>query len=77
MSANQLYSKFVKTYNTAVILLPYEKIAEEDQDLSDFVTRKALNGLFVKVEIEEKKIRQNPMNYATEIIEKVFGSLLK
>ena len=44
-------------------------------DLSQYVTGKALDGVFVKVGEEEGKIRDNPWGYASNIIEKVFGAV--
>jgi hypothetical protein len=50
-------------------------VKEEDAQLEDYVTRKALDGLFVVIAEEEKKIRQNPAAAASAIIGKVFGAL--
>lgn len=44
-------------------------------DLDDFLTAKALNGMFVKVEIEELKIRKEVSARVTPILQRVFGSL--
>lgn len=44
-------------------------------DLSEYVTGKALDGVFVKVAEEEGKIRDNPLDYAQSIIKKVFGAV--
>ncbi len=50
-------------------------ISSEDAHLNDYVTEKALDGLFSRVAEEEHQIRQNPMGQASSIIKKVFGSL--
>jgi hypothetical protein len=42
-------------------------------DLSGYVTERALNGLFITVEQEENKIRQNPSARVTDLLRKVFG----
>lgn len=42
-------------------------------DLAGYVTERALNGLFVTVEQEENKIRQNPSARVTDLLRKVFG----
>jgi len=42
-------------------------------DLTGYVTERALNGLFVTVEQEENKIRQNPSARVTDLLKKVFG----
>ena len=44
-------------------------------DLSEYVTGKALDGVFVKVAEEEGKIRENPFDYAYDIVQKVFGAV--
>jgi hypothetical protein len=44
-------------------------------DLDDYLTNKALDGMFLKVQIEEKKIRQNVSARVTPLLQKVFGSL--
>lgn len=44
-------------------------------DLDDFLTRKALDGIFMKVETEELKIRKEISARITPILQKVFGSL--
>lgn len=46
-------------------------------DLSNYSTGKGLDGLFLKVADEEKKIRDNPYAYVSAILQKVFGSLKK
>ncbi|MBW7912785.1 MAG: DUF4197 domain-containing protein, partial [Taibaiella sp.] len=42
-------------------------------DLTGYVTERALNGLFITVEQEENKIRQNPSARVTDLLKKVFG----
>jgi len=44
-------------------------------DLDEFLTNKALDGMFLKVQEEEKKIRQNISARITPLLKKVFGSL--
>lgn len=44
-------------------------------DLDDFLTTKALSGMFSKVEIEELKIRTEVSARVTPILKRVFGSL--
>ncbi len=46
-------------------------------DLDDYVTRKALDGLFIKIAEQEKLIRENPVARTTDLLQKVFGSLKK
>lgn len=44
-------------------------------DLDDYLTNRALDGMFLKVQDEEKKIRTNVSARITPLLEKVFGSL--
>jgi hypothetical protein len=44
-------------------------------DLDDYLTRKALDGMFLKVELEELKIRKDVSARISPILQKVFGSL--
>ncbi len=48
---------------------------KEDANIQQYVTGKALDGLFFMISEEEKKIRQNPMAYGSAILTKVFGAL--
>lgn len=43
-------------------------------DLDDYVADKTLDGLFMKLAIEEKQIRQNPVARSTELLKTVFGN---
>lgn len=43
--------------------------------LDDFLTRRALDGLFLKIKEEEAGIRKNPMARVSPILKRVFGSL--
>jgi len=52
-------------------------VKEEDAQLEDYVTRKALDGLFIVMAEEEKKIRQDPAGAAPAILRKVFGAIGK
>jgi hypothetical protein len=51
-------------------------VKKEHADLDAYVTQKALDGLFVMVAEEEKKIRKDPVGSASAIIRKVFGAIL-
>jgi hypothetical protein len=44
-------------------------------DLDEYLTNRALDGMFLKVQDEEKKIRTNVSARVTPLLEKVFGSL--
>ncbi len=44
-------------------------------DLDRYITNRALDGLFLKLAEEEKRIRENPWARSTDLLKKVFGSL--
>ena len=52
-------------------------VKEDDSNLEDYITRRTLDGLFVGIADEEKKIRENPKAAASSIVKKVFGALVK
>jgi len=50
-------------------------VKKEDANLDSYVTQKALDGLFIMVAEEEAKIRKNPAQAASGLLQKVFGAL--
>jgi hypothetical protein len=50
-------------------------VKKEQANLDEYVTQKALDGLFHMVAEEEKKIRQDPVRAGSDIVRKVFGAL--
>jgi Protein of unknown function (DUF4197) len=48
-------------------------LGKQSLDLDDYVTNKALDGLFYMVAEEEKKIRTNPAARTTDLLKAVFG----
>ena len=44
-------------------------------DLDEYVTNKAMDGLFTMVAVEEKKIRENPIERTTDLLKKVFSGI--
>ena len=48
-------------------------VAKEDANIQQYVTRKALDGLYLMIGEEEKKIRRDPVGTGSEILKKVFG----
>lgn len=85
LSATEIWSSITDTYNGVVnnsIVQTAAKAAGHSftpvtTNLGEFVTAKALDGLFLKVGEQEKKIRKNPLEYASDIIQKVFGYVFK
>jgi hypothetical protein len=49
----------------------------DDADLDRYVTRKALDGLFLTMAKEEAAIRKNPLGQASSVLRKVFGAVGK
>jgi hypothetical protein len=50
-------------------------VKQEHADLDEYVTQKALDGLYFMVAEEEKKIRKDPIGTGKAILRKVFGAL--
>jgi hypothetical protein len=50
-------------------------LSAQDANLNDYVTAKALDGLFSRIADEEHKIRADPMGQASALLRKVFGAL--
>jgi hypothetical protein len=50
-------------------------VEKQNPDLTDYVTRKALEGLFMLIQDEELKIRKDPVARVSDILKKVFSSL--
>ena len=50
-------------------------ISKQDANLNDYVTQKALDGLFSRIADEERSIRKDPMGQANSLVKKVFGTL--
>jgi hypothetical protein len=63
------YKKLVANYGPVL-----QMAGVHDTDLDAFVTDKALDGLFLMIADEEKRIRENPVARTTEILRRVFGS---
>lgn len=74
-SANELWGDITGNYNELVELVQplgmnYNSV---NTNLGEFVVGKALDGFFLKIGNEEKKIRNNPFDWAVQIIQDVFG----
>ncbi len=53
---------------------PLASLAGDSLDLDRYVTRKALQGLFLVLAREEQRIRRDPVARSSELLRKVFGS---
>lgn len=50
-------------------------LRQEDASIQQYVTARALDGLYFMIGEEEKKIRQDPVGTGSAILKKVFGGL--
>lgn len=67
VGATRAYKDMIGRYEN----VPF--VNKQSLDLEDYVTNKALDGLFFTVGEEEKKIRTNPVARTTDLLKKVFG----
>jgi hypothetical protein len=67
VGATRAYKEMIGRYES----VPFMK--SPSLDLDDYVTRKSLDGLFLMVGEEEKKIRTDPVARSTELLKTVFG----
>ncbi len=50
-------------------------VGKDESTVESYVTKKALDGLYLMIAEQEKQFRQNPMGAASGIVQKVFGAL--
>lgn len=67
VNATKYWSDVINTYNK----IPMVK--KMNPNLTEYVTDKAIEGLFAKIAKEEKEIRKNPVARTSELLKKVFG----
>ena len=67
VDATRLWEELIKAYNQ----IPF--VSKQNPNLTEYVTDKAISGLFIMIAKEELKIRQNPAARTTELLRKVFG----
>ena len=51
-------------------------VKNEDANLDEYVTQKALDRLYLMIAEEEKKIRKDPVQAGSAIVKKVFGAVM-
>lgn len=68
---SETYNSFASKASKFGLLKP------EDSQLDGYVTRKALDGLYLMIAEEEKAIRKNPLAAAGNLAKMVFGALGK
>ena len=52
-------------------------VKKEDANINQYVTKKALDGVYYMVAQEEAAIRKDPLGQASSLLKKVFGSINK
>ena len=50
-------------------------VKKDDATIETYVTRKALDGLYLMIAEQEKAFRQNPVGASSDIVKKVFGAI--
>ncbi|OMG53061.1 hypothetical protein BJN45_12555 [Azonexus hydrophilus] len=88
-STEKLTAKFLPIVKTATSKLQlaeqYNKFAgkaasvglidKKDADIDSYVTQKAMDGLFLMIAEEEKRLRSNPVAAGSALLKKIFGAL--
>lgn len=87
-TSSQLYNKFSPVIKSSFrkvgadkawqnIITQYNKVPlvqKVNPDLTDYVTSKALDGVYKMIAVEEKEIRNNVAARTSELLKKVFGA---
>lgn len=68
VGADVVWNKILTKYNN----LPL--VTKVNPDLTDYVTNKALDGVFTMITVEEKKIRTDISSRTTDLLQKVFAA---
>ncbi len=71
ISTNQAWNNLTKVYNQAARFST--GLTPINTQLDDYATKKAIDGLFVKLAAQEKQIRKNPIARVNDILKRVFG----
>lgn len=70
--------QLAQTYNKyAEIGSQFGVVDKEDASIEQYVTNKALDGLYLMIAKEEAAIRKDPIGQASSILKKVFGAIGK
>jgi hypothetical protein len=68
-------SRLSAKFNSAVGQINKFGVAQAPASVEDYVTERAIEGLFVMIAEEEKEIRRDPIGTGSKILSKVFGAL--
>ena len=77
ITTKESWNTLVSKWNSVANSIPgrLANLKPVNTDLDDFLTNKALSGMFLKVEAEELKIRKDISARITPLLQRVFGSL--
>ncbi len=68
VNATKYWNDLITIYNKIPL------VKKMNPNLSEYVTQKAVDGLFIMIAKEELKIRKDPMARTSDLLKKVFGS---
>lgn len=72
MSQAGVTNKYLEI-ESMITKIPFIESLPGNFNLDNYVTEKALDGIFLMLEKEEKKIRENPSARVTDLLREVFG----
>ena len=67
VGADTVWEKIITKYNSIPL------VSKVNPDLTDYVTNKALDGVFTMITVEEKDIRTNLSSRTSDLLKKVFA----
>jgi len=68
VEATKHWEELIKAYNR----IPF--VRKMNPNLTEYVTGKAIDGLFIMIAREEEKIRKDPLARTSDLLKKVFGN---
>jgi hypothetical protein len=71
VNVTRYWNPVMSAYNKTTVLTGQSQV---NPNLDQYITQKALDGLFYLIGQEEQKIRENPAARITEILRRVFGA---
>lgn len=69
VNATKYWAEAMGAYNR----IPF--VSKVETDLPEYVTRKAISGLFYMISLEEANIRKDPLARTSDLLKKVFGGV--
>lgn len=67
VGADKIWANIISKYNT----LPF--VSKVNPDITDYVTNKAMNGVYTMIAVEEKNIRGSLVSRTSDLLKKVFA----